>query len=148
VVVLGECQICDSETSTIEPPGGWVLRTELWSARVAGDYEAPGWLFLQTRRHTEGPMGMDRHEAGELGVHLAGLSDAIRAVTGSEKVYVLAYGERFAHFHLVLLPRYPSAPPDLLGPGLFTRVGDLIDVDEAARVAAGIRDALGSGHLP
>ena len=125
-----------------------MLRTDLWSACVAEGYAAPGWLFLQTRRHVEGPMGMNSEEAGELGLHLTHLTEAIRAVTGAEKVYVLAYGERFPHFHLVLLPRLPFAPPDLMGPGLFTKVDELVDDVEAARVAAAVRDALGARDEP
>ena len=125
-----------------------MLRTDLWSACVAEGYEAPGWLFLQTIRHVEGPMGMNGEEAGELGVLVAQLSGAIKAVTGAEKVYVLAYGERFPHFHLVLLPRHPFAPPELTGPGLFTKVDELADPAEAARVAAAVRDALGDRRSP
>jgi hypothetical protein len=115
---------------------------------VAEGYEAPGWLFLQTLRHTEGPMGMDSQEAGELGLDIAHLSGAIQTVTGAEKVYVLAYGERFPHFHLVLIPRLPLASPELKGPGLFTRVEDLVDLEAAARVAGAVRDALGRRDEP
>jgi diadenosine tetraphosphate (Ap4A) HIT family hydrolase len=119
-----------------------VLRTELWSACVAEGYEVPGWLFLQTRRHVEGPMSMNSEEAGELGLNIAHLTAAIQAVTDAEKVYVLAYGERFPHFHVVLLPRRPYAPPELMGPGLFTRVDELLDGREAATTAAAVREAL------
>jgi diadenosine tetraphosphate (Ap4A) HIT family hydrolase len=141
---VSDCQICTRERSDTEPTGGWVLRTPLWTACVAEGYEAPGWLFLQTRRHTEGPMGMNAEEAGELGLHMAELSGAIRAVTGAEKIYVLAYGERFPHFHMVLLPRLADAPPERSGPGLFTKADELADPTEAARVAAAVRDALGA----
>ena len=143
-----ECVICDRETAGTEPPGGWVLRSDRWSACVAAGFEAPGWLFLQTLRHTEGPMGMDNEEAGELGINVAQLTGAIQAVTGAEKVYVVAYGERFPHFHLCLFPRLPYAPPELMGPGLFAKVSELIDVDEAARVAGAVREALGGRDRP
>jgi diadenosine tetraphosphate (Ap4A) HIT family hydrolase len=125
-----------------------VLRTDLWSACVADGYAAPGWLFLQTLRHVEGPMAMSTEEAGELGLDVAHLSGAIKTVTGAEKVYVLAYGERFPHFHLVLLPRLPFAPPELTGPGLFTKIDELVDEAEAARVAAAVREALGARDQP
>jgi diadenosine tetraphosphate (Ap4A) HIT family hydrolase len=146
-VAIG-CVICDRETAASEPPGGWVLRSDRWSACVAEGFEAPGWLFLQTLRHTEGPMTMDNEEAGELGLNVAHLSGAIQAVTGAEKVYVVAYGERFPHFHLCLFPRMPFAPPEHTGPGLFTKVADLVDVDESARVARAIREALGTRDQP
>ncbi|MEY2477686.1 MAG: hypothetical protein QOG87_3001 [Actinomycetota bacterium] len=145
---MSECQICTRETAPTEPPGGWVLRTDLWSACVAEGYAAPGWLFLQTRRHVEGPMAMNSEEAGELGLDVAHLSGAIKAVTGAEKIYVLAYGERFPHFHMVLLPRMPYAPPELTGPGLFTKVDELADGDEAARIATAVREALKDSNEP
>jgi diadenosine tetraphosphate (Ap4A) HIT family hydrolase len=145
---VSDCQICARETAESEPAGGWVLRTDRWSACVAEGYEAPGWLFLQTLRHVDGPMGMNTDEAGELGINVAQLSGAIKAVTGAEKIYVLAYGERFPHFHLVLLPRQPFAPPELTGPGLFTKADELADPAEAARVAAAVRDALGDRREP
>lgn len=143
-----ECEICARETAEVEPVGGWVLRTDRWSACVAPGFEAPGWLFLQTLRHSEGPMGMDTEEAGELGINIAHLSGAIQAVTGAEKVYVIAYGERFSHFHLCLFPRMPFAPPELRGAGLFTRVDDLVDVGGAAKVATSVREALGAREQP
>jgi hypothetical protein len=93
-------------------------------------------------------MGMDTEEAGELGINLAHLTGAIQAVTGAEKVYVIAYGERFSHFHLCLFPRMPFAPPELREAGLFTRVDDLVDVAEAAKVATAVREALGSREQP
>jgi diadenosine tetraphosphate (Ap4A) HIT family hydrolase len=145
---VGDCQICARETADTEPPGGWVLRSDHWSACVAEGYEAPGWLFLQTRRHVEGPMGMDSEEAGELGLAIAHLTGAIEAVTDAEKVYVLAYGERFPHFHVVLVPRMPYAPPELRGPGLFVKVDELVDIEEAAAIAAAVRDALGTRDEP
>ena len=142
------CVICDRETAGEEPPGGWVLRTDRWSACVAEGFEAPGWLFLQTLRHTEGPMGMDTEEAGELGINVAQLSAAIQQVTGAEKVYVVAYGERFPHFHLCLFPRLPFASPEHTGPGLFTKVEELADLDESAKVAGAVREALGTRDHP
>ncbi|MDQ3757334.1 MAG: hypothetical protein M3394_05760, partial [Actinomycetota bacterium] len=97
---MSSCVICERETTDEEPAGGWVLRTDLWSACVAPGFEVPGWLFLELRRHAEGPMGMEDAEAGELGVLLARLSAAAQAATGAERVYALAYGELFAHFHM------------------------------------------------
>ena len=59
-------------------------------------------------------MGMNEAEADELGGLLVRLTGAIEAVTGAEKVYVVAYGELFPHFHLLLSPLLsPFAPPEL-----------------------------------
>ena len=139
---MSSCVICERETSEEEPPGGWVLRTDLWSACVADDFEVPGWLFLELRRHAEGPMGMDDAEAGELGVLLNRLSAGIQTATGAERVYVVAYGELFPHFHLLLTPRMPSAPDDERGPALFLKRAELVDraaaYETAARVCAAV----------
>ena len=139
------CEICEREGSEQEPVGGWVLRTERWSACVAPGFEVPGWLFLELRRHAEGPMGMDQAEAAELGPLLARLTGAIQAATGAERVYVVAYGELFPHFHLALLPRLPFAPPDQVGPTLFLRRAELADPEAAAEMALHICAQLSGG---
>jgi len=109
---------------------------------VADGFEVPGWVFLETRRHTEGPMGMDEAEADELGSLLARLTGAIEEVTGAEKVYVVAYGELFPHFHLLLHPRLPFSPPELSGPGLFLHRDELVDREESAETALALCRAL------
>ena len=83
-------------------------------------------------------MGMNESEADELGDLLVRLTGAIEAVTGAEKVYVVAYGELFPHWHLLLSPRLPFAPPELTGPGLFLHRDELIDVDAAADMALAV----------
>lgn len=133
------CPLCARELSTDEPPGGWVHRSGLWSAGVAEGFEVPGWLFLQLRRHAEGPMAMAPDEAGELGGLLVELTAAIQAVTGAEKVYVAAYGEAFPHFHLVLHPRMPAAPPEHKGPALFAARDELRDVAASTAIAEQLR---------
>jgi diadenosine tetraphosphate (Ap4A) HIT family hydrolase len=135
---MSECQICHRETADDEPLGGWVLRTELWSACVAEGFEVPGWLFLELRRHAEGPMSMAPEEASELGPLVAELTGAIQAATGAERVYLMAFGELFPHFHLLLGPRLPMAPPELTGPHLFLNRADLLDPEAAAEAALAI----------
>jgi hypothetical protein len=113
---------------------------------VAPGFEVPGWLFLELRRHADGPMGMETAEAGELGGLLARLSAAIAGATGAERVYVIAFGELYPHFHLVLLPRMPFAPPDETGPALFLKREDLADPPAAADMALRIcRELSASG---
>ncbi len=138
----GDCAICARETADHEPEGGWVLRTEHWSACVAPGFDVPGWLFLELRRHAEGPMAMSPAEAAELGGHLVDVSAAIRAATGAEKVYVIAFGELYPHFHVLLLPRMPFAPPDETGPALFLKRAELVDARAAAETALRVCRAL------
>jgi diadenosine tetraphosphate (Ap4A) HIT family hydrolase len=138
------CEICHRESTDAEPPGGWVLRTAWWSACVAAGFEVPGWLFLELRRHAEGPMGLDDDEASELGILIRQLSEAIERVTGAERVYLVAYGELFPHFHVLLSPRMPGAPPQFRGPSLFNQRDELADPAAAAETAVRIREALES----
>ena len=145
---MQECQICERETSEHEPPGGWILRTELWSACVAPGFEVPGWLFLELRRHAEGPMAMTPAEAGELGPLLVQLTAGIERATEAEKVYVLAYGEMFPHFHLLLQPRMPFSPPDLSGPNLFLHRDELIDREAAVATAMRVCQSVSSQPDP
>jgi hypothetical protein len=142
------CQICERETSEEEPLGGWILRTELWSACVADGFEIPGWIFLELRRHAEGPMAMDGAEASELGPLLVQLTAGVERATQAEKVYVLAFGELFAHFHFVLAPRMPFSPPELTGPNLFLNRDQLVDRDAAAETALRICQSVSSQPDP
>jgi diadenosine tetraphosphate (Ap4A) HIT family hydrolase len=137
------CEICHREAADVEPPGGWVARTAWWSVCVASGFEVPGWLFLELRRHAEGPMGMDDDEAGEMGILMRQVTDAIQQVTGAERVYVVAFGELFPHFHALLFPRMPGAPPQFRGPTLFMQRDELSDPPAAAEMAVQIREALG-----
>lgn len=130
------------ESADVERPGGWGLRTDLWSACVAPGVEVPGWLFLELGRHAEGPSGMDDAEGAELGGLVRDITAAIQAATGAERVQVLAYGEMFPHLHLVLVPRMPFAPDDEQDPLLFTRRAELADPPKAGETAVRICQAL------
>ena len=135
---MSSCVICEWESADEEPPGGWVLRTDLWSACVAPDFEVPGWLFLELRRHAEGPTALTPEEASELGPLIVDVSTAVQAATGAERVYLLAFGELFPHFHVLVAPRMPMAPPEHTGPHLFLNRGDLIDHHRAADTALAV----------
>lgn len=139
---MASCEICERESADEEPPGGWVLRTDLWSVCVAPGFEAPGWLFVELRRHAEGPMGMDDAEAAELGGLIRDLSVAIQATTEAERVYVLAFGELYPHFHVTLVPRMPFAPDDEKGAPLWLKRPELCDPRAAYETATRICQAL------
>ena len=142
---MATCELCERESSDEEPPGGWVLRSDLWSAYVARGFEVPGWLFLQLRRHADGPMGMTDAEAAEFGHLVRDLTGAVQAAMEAERVYVLAYGELYSHFHVVLVPRMPFAPDDEKGPTLFTKRAELADAPAAYEAATRIGQALSAG---
>lgn len=132
---MADCELCRVESSDQEPVGGWILRTDMWSACVAPGFEVPGWLFLQLRRHAEGPMGMDDAEAAELGPLLSRLAVGIQTATGAERVYAVAFGEVFPHFHVLLVPRMPFSPAEETGPALLLKRAELCDPAGAAEIA-------------
>ena len=132
------CAIC--EWLEGEPPGGWVVETEHWRAGVFPGFDVPGWLFLGMRRHAEGPMAMDGDEAATYGPTVARLTGAVQEATGAPRVYVIAYGELYPHWHCLVSPRGEDVPPDQRGPALFTARGALADAEGSASMAAEIAE--------
>ena len=119
-------------------PGPFVVDDELFRAGVYPDFDVPGWLFLALRRHAEGPMSMNPAEAAAFGPLLVDLTGRLQRATGAERVYVVAYGELFPHWHCLLSARGADIPPELRGPALFLRRDELRDAAEAAAVAASV----------
>jgi diadenosine tetraphosphate (Ap4A) HIT family hydrolase len=50
------------------------------------------------------------HEAAELGPMLRRVSRAVRALTGCERVYAIAFGQGAPHLHVHLIPRFDAEP--------------------------------------
>jgi diadenosine tetraphosphate (Ap4A) HIT family hydrolase len=115
---------------------------DLWNARAVA--QVPGWVMLATRRHGDWTWELSDAEAETLGPTLRRLSDAVRAVCGAERVYVIALGENTLHFHLVLLPRSADTPSDLRGTALLDGVAKLADPVEAQKAATALKKALSS----
>ena len=126
-----DCPICEWLGGDVE----WVHRDDMFAAGVFPGFDVPGWLFLALRRHAEGPMGMGPGEAAAFGPVLVDLTARLQRVTGAERVYVVAYGELFPHWHCLLSPRGADVPPEQRGPSLFLRRAELVDPDAAAEVA-------------
>jgi len=119
-----------------------VFEDELWSAGVAGGI--PGWIRLQTKRHGDWSWGLTSEEATSFGPVLARLSSALRDVCGAETVYTIALGDNSMHFHTLLIPRAADAPPELRGPGLLAKAPELVNHDEAHRIADLLRSRVAS----
>jgi hypothetical protein len=109
-----------------------------WLAVTATD--APGWVMLLARRHNDGWLWeLGDVEAATYGRHLRDISATIRAVTGAERVYLIALGENTLHFHCLLIPRLIDTPADMRGAGLLGHARELADVDQALAVTAELR---------
>jgi diadenosine tetraphosphate (Ap4A) HIT family hydrolase len=101
------CVLCDRAAGLDAADPGWLLRTDCWGVSMHPAMPVPGWVAVQTMRHTEGLADVSRSEAAELGPLLSAVSDAVTRVTGSQRVYTYSLGEGCSHTHVLVGP--PSA---------------------------------------
>ena len=92
-----------------------------WRVAHAVGTALPGWLVLLPRRHVLAIAELTDAEAAGLGLWQVRLSQALHAVTGCAKTYVVQFAEapRFRHVHFHLIPRMPDLPADRRGPQVF-----------------------------
>jgi diadenosine tetraphosphate (Ap4A) HIT family hydrolase len=133
-----ECLICQ----TVRDGRLTVYSDELWHAAILPGLEVPGWLTLQTRRHTEQVTGMNAEEAATFGPRLVLISEAIKAVTDAERVYLYAFGDGVPHWHVLLAPRSADLPVEARHGHYFDDREQYRDPEQARVVAAAIRDQL------
>jgi hypothetical protein len=143
----GDCVLCRRATSlgTAEP--GWLLRTPYWGVSMHPALPVPGWLAVQTLRHTEGLADLDDAEAVELGPLLSQVSAAVTRVTGSERVYTYSLGEDCPHTHVLIGPPRPALRGAAFITGLLRRDESLADEPASLRVAKELAGAL-AGTTP
>lgn len=99
------CPICASLESASDPAeilrvGAFRLRRHPSPSPLAG------WTIVDLARHAATIDELSEHEASELGRLVARSVAAIRAATGCERVYVLAFAEAARHVHVHLAPRH------------------------------------------
>ena len=78
----------------------WVLRHHPFPAPL------PGWLLLDSLRHCPGPLAFNDQEAQNWGSAVRDASRLVEELTGCDRVYAIAFGERAQHLHLHLIPRF------------------------------------------
>ena len=141
------CAICEKHRGEGSLVGELVVEDEhLLAFHAPASAEEPaylGYLFVETRRHVAKLGELTDEEAAALGRLAARLSAALVRAGGADHVYAAVIGDRAAHFHLHLVPRYPGAPPEYR----WTRVDDWPDAPrgdpaEVARYCARLREAL------
>ena len=134
---MPDCHVCALEAATDSPRA--LYADEHWRATTATD--APGWVMLLNRRHNPGWLwDLSDAEASSYGTHLRAISQAITAVTGAERVYLIALGENTLHFHCLLIPRFADTPADMRGAGLLGHAAELADPARALEVTARLRE--------
>ena len=132
---LTACYACEQETNfETLPPRELVGVDDAWRVAHAIGTALPGWLVLLPRRHIVAIAELTGVEAAGLGVWQVRLSQALHAVTGCAKTYVVAFGEAegFSHLHFHVVPRMAEMAEDLRGPGVFGLLGRAADEQVSA----------------
>jgi diadenosine tetraphosphate (Ap4A) HIT family hydrolase len=107
---IADCAICAMVAAT--PPDRWVYENESWVAGTLPGLEIPGWIVLALRRHAVGAAPLAERECRDLGAALSPPLGALAGATDAERIYLQAYGEQEAHWHLLLSARGPEVPPE------------------------------------
>ena len=88
-----------------------------------------GWCLLDSRRQRSGPINFAPEEAQDWGVVVQRASQLVRAVTGCDWLYAIAFGEGARHLHLI--PRSADDPRTSAW-----KIADLYRDVEAGKVTA------------
>lgn len=100
-----ECPICTQfDASAIWRGSHWSIRPHPVPSPIAG------WLIVDLMRHACSWDELSHDESSELGRTMTLATGAIRAATGCDRVYMLAFCEAVPHLHLHLAPRHDGDP--------------------------------------
>jgi diadenosine tetraphosphate (Ap4A) HIT family hydrolase len=136
------CVLCDRARTLDTADPGWLLRSDSWAVSTHPAMSVPGWLAVQTIRHTEGLAGLDAAEAADLGPVLRTVSAAVTQVTGSRQIYTYSLGEGCPHTHILVGPPSAGLRGGAFIGALMRRDESLADQDAAERTAAALADEL------
>ena len=135
---LPDCLICATES---EGEASCVFADDRWAASVISGYEVPGWLVLRLRRHAVGIEALTSQELTEFGVRVRDVAGAVQHVTGAVRTYFMVFGEANPHFHVLIVPRLKTTPPNRrAGDILKTRL-DMADRGASLAIIPELRDA-------
>ena len=146
------CGICAVSTGAREVPNGILYQDDLWVVRhSAPPYGVAGWLTLQTKRHCPEPASFSDEEARSFGPTLRHFEGILREITGALRIYTVAMGESFPHFHGHMVPRYAETPGDVKTYGVFllseaAAKGEItVDEAEVKRICAEFKKRAAAG---
>lgn len=115
-----DCLICRINDGSVVVPHGLIHQDDLWVVRlIEPPWAVAGWLVMQTRRHCPEPAMFSDAEAASFGPTLRRFERLLREVTGAERVYTAALGEKVRHFHCHMVPRCEPSPHGAVGWNLF-----------------------------
>jgi diadenosine tetraphosphate (Ap4A) HIT family hydrolase len=122
VTIVDGCFTCEGNARIDRlAPRDRIAVDDHWRVAHAVGTTLPGWLVLLPRRHVVAIAELTGAEAAGLGVWQVRLSQALHAVTGCAKTYVVQFAEapQFSHVHFHLIPRMAELSMDRRGPKVF-----------------------------
>jgi diadenosine tetraphosphate (Ap4A) HIT family hydrolase len=137
-----DCVLCERASALDAEDPGWLLRTGAWGVSPHPAIAMPGWLAVQTLRHTEGLALLNVVEAAELGPLCVRLSRALAKVTRARQIYTYSLGENCPHTHILIGPPRPDLRGSAFLRAVLRRDEFLADEHEARRVAAELASEL------
>jgi len=135
------CALCD-RAGTLHAASGWMLATAHWGVSPHPALQVPGWVAVQTLRHTEGLGTLNTAEAQTLGPVLARVSAALAKATDTTHIYTYALGERVPHTHILMGPPGHGLRGREFLDRLLRRDESLVDQPAAERIAADVASLL------
>lgn len=141
------CVLCERACRLDADDPGWLLRSDRWAVSVHPAVAVPGWVAIQTVRHTEGLADLNATEAADLGPLLYRVSQAVTQVTGSRRVYTYSLGEGCPHTHILLGPPGAGLRGSAFIGALFNRDESLVDEAAAKSTATSLADELTTGAI-
>lgn len=149
------CGICKTNSGDAPIPGGIVFENDLWLVRqLMPGLGVPGWMMVQSQRHTAGIADFDDDEAANFGPAFRHLERVLQEVTGALRIYTASMNESVPHFHCHLVPRYAEMPKGAAGWDVFdlfraSGAGEItVDRDEADRLREAYKAALAASPPP
>jgi Ser/Thr protein kinase RdoA (MazF antagonist) len=131
------CALCD-RARTLRASSGWVLETYCWGVSPHPALQVPGWVAVQTLRHTEGLGTLNTAEAQTLGPVLSRVSAALAKITDAKHIYTYSLGERVPHTHILMGPPGHGMRGREFLDRLLRRDQSLVDQTAADRTAADV----------
>jgi diadenosine tetraphosphate (Ap4A) HIT family hydrolase len=131
------CALCD-RARTLHASSGWVLETSCWGVSPHPALQVPGWVAVQTLRHTEGLGTLNTAEAQTLGPVLSRVSAALAKITDAKHIYTYSLGERVPHTHILMGPPGHGVRGREFLDRLLRRDQSLVDQTSADRTAADV----------
>ncbi|MEZ4710634.1 MAG: HIT domain-containing protein [Caldilineaceae bacterium] len=140
-------QSCHTCTLTARRDAGtaplWdtIYRTDHWDVVHSCNTSLRGWLVLVARRHIAAIAELTAAEAAELGDLQRRVSQALHAVTGCAKTYIIQFAEHpdHPHVHFHIVPRMADQPAERRSVNIFSCLG----VPETERVSEEGMNAVG-----